>query len=190
MTWLTPWLAGIAAGIAIPSLVILYFLKLRRRDVEISTTLLWKKAIEDLQANAPFQRLRRNILLLLQLLALGAALVAVGQPQIKGDSPVGAKHVILIDRSASMSALDAKNEGGEMVSRLDKELSRLYVYASMLSDEDTRDSTAQGKQQEMQQLYARFGAEASFVEPEIVKMGSGATEKALATEPRLSSHVF
>src|SRR6185436_2238850 len=119
MTWITPLLAGIAAAIAIPSLIILYFLKLRRRDVEISTTLLWKKAIEDLQANAPFQRLRRNILLLLQLLALGAALVAVGQPQIKGDSPVGAKHVILIDRSASMSALDAKNEGGETVSRLD-----------------------------------------------------------------------
>ncbi len=119
MTWLTPWLGGIAGAIAIPSLIILYFLKLRRRDVEISTTLLWKKAIEDLQANAPFQKLRRNILLLLQLLALGAALVAVGQPQIKGDSPIGARHVILIDRSASMSALDAKTDDQATASRLE-----------------------------------------------------------------------
>ena len=39
MTWATPTLAIIAAAIAIPSLVILYFLKLRRRSVEISTTL-------------------------------------------------------------------------------------------------------------------------------------------------------
>src|ERR1043165_9420000 len=110
MNWISPTTAIIAGSIAIPSLIILYFLKLRRRDVEISTTLLWKKSIEDLQANAPFQRLRRNILLLLQLLALGAALVAVGQPQIKGDAPVGARHVILIDRSASMSALDCKTD--------------------------------------------------------------------------------
>ncbi len=40
MTFLTPILAGIAAAIAIPALVILYFLKLRRRDVEVSTKLL------------------------------------------------------------------------------------------------------------------------------------------------------
>ena len=78
----------------------------------------------------------------------------------------------------------------ELMSRLDKELSRLYVYASMLSDEDTRVSTPQGMQQEMQQLYARFGAEASFIEPEVLKTGSEAIEKAIAAEPRLASHAF
>ena len=54
MTWLTPGLAAIAAMFAVPTLLILYFLKLRRRDMEVSTTLLWRKAIQDLQANAPF----------------------------------------------------------------------------------------------------------------------------------------
>ena len=44
------------------------------------------------------------------------------------------------------------------MSRLDKELSRLYVYASMLADQDTRVSEPQGMQQEMQQLFANFGA--------------------------------
>lgn len=106
MTWLTPALAGIAAAIAVPSLIILYFLKLRRRDVEISTTLLWKKTIQDVQANAPFQRLRKNILLFLQLIVLAGILAAVAQPQIHGDISTGTQRVILIDRSASMAATD------------------------------------------------------------------------------------
>jgi hypothetical protein len=111
MNWLSPALAIWIGSIAIPSLLILYFLRLRRRDVEISTTLLWKKAIEDLQANAPFQKLRRNILLLLQLLILGAAVVAVGQPTLKAQTASGVRHLILIDRSASMSAKDATVNG-------------------------------------------------------------------------------
>ena len=93
MTWATPTLAIIAAAIAIPSLVILYFLKLRRRSVEISTTLLWRKAIQDLQANAPFQKLRRNILLLLQLLALAAALFAIAQPERTVDQTSSSRHL-------------------------------------------------------------------------------------------------
>jgi len=109
MTFLTPGLAGLAAAVAVPTLIILYFLKLRRRDVEVSTTLLWRKAIQDLQANAPFQRLRRNILLLLQLLVLACVLFALAQPRIRGTQPVGTRHIILIDRSASMSALDGED---------------------------------------------------------------------------------
>lgn len=119
MTWLTPSLAAIVAAIAIPSLVILYFLKLRRKDVEISTTLLWKKSIQDLQANAPFQRLRRNILLFLQLLALAAILFGLAQPQrTDQEQAVGVKRVILLDRSASMQAIDG-GRGGESLTRLE-----------------------------------------------------------------------
>ena len=74
MQWLTPAMALIAGAMTVPLLVLLYFLKLKRTERVVSSTLLWQRAVQDLQVNAPFQRLRRNLLLLLQLLALIAAL--------------------------------------------------------------------------------------------------------------------
>src|SRR5437899_4202784 len=94
------WSALIAAAIAVPALLVLYFLKLRRREMPVSSTLLWRKAIQDLQVNAPFQRLRRNLLLLLQLLLLALLCLALSRP-VANFTPGAAKlTVILIDRSA------------------------------------------------------------------------------------------
>ena len=73
----------------------------------------------------------------------------------------------------------------ELTTRLSKDFSRIYVYASMKSDEDTRVSTYQGMQQEMAQLGAKFGAETSFVEPETLKIDRATIDKFIAAEPRL-----
>src|SRR5215213_8214549 len=73
----------------------------------------------------------------------------------------------------------------ELTSRLSKEFSRLYVYASMTSDQDTRVSKYQGMQQEMAQIGANFGAETSFSEPEILKMDPATVTKFIDSEPRL-----
>ena len=78
----------------------------------------------------------------------------------------------------------------DTMTRLDKELSRLYVYAGMLADEDTRLSGPQGMQQEMQQLHADFGAQASYFQPEVLRMGSATIEQFLASEPRLKDYTF
>lgn len=131
MSFVNPVLAGVVAAVVIPLLLVLYFLKLRRRRVEIGSTLLWKKTIEDLQANAPFQRLRRNILLLLQLLALLAALLALAQPVL--DSELGSaagRHIILLDRSASMNATDV-----EAGTRLDEAKRRAIALIESLRGE-------------------------------------------------------
>lgn len=118
MIWATPMLAGLVAAIAIPSLVILYFLKLRRIPREVSSTLLWKKSIQDLQANAPFQKLRRNLLLFLQLLILGLILLALAQPRSTANAGAGRKLVILVDRSASMRAVDGDLSQSSPMTRL------------------------------------------------------------------------
>ncbi len=81
-------------------------------------------------------------------------------------------------------------EALELQANLTKEISRLYVYASMLADEDTRVSEPQGMQQEMQQFYANFAAQGSYMEPEILKAGAPAVEKLIAAEPRLKNYAF
>jgi hypothetical protein len=131
------WGAALAAaGIALPTLLILYFLKLRRREMPVASTLLWKKAIQDLQVNSPFQRLRRNLLLLLQLLMLLALLLAFSRPVTRYHPPPGARSVFLIDRSASMSATDmdgktrldeAKRRAKDMVDSMNKDSSATVI---------------------------------------------------------------
>jgi oligoendopeptidase F len=78
----------------------------------------------------------------------------------------------------------------ELSSRLAKDFSRLYVYASMTSDQDTRVSTYQGMQQEMAQVGATFGAETSYMEPEILKLDASKVESFISSEPRLKVYTF
>jgi hypothetical protein len=99
MAWAV--LAGIPVGI-----IALYFLKLRRRPVQVPSTLLWRKSLEDLHVNSLFQRLRRNLLLFLQLLAVLLAMVALLGPRVRGTAGQGQRYVIAIDNSASMAATD------------------------------------------------------------------------------------
>lgn len=106
MTFLEPMTGIIAAGVAVPLLLALYFLKLRRRPVRVSATFLWQQASRDMQANVPLRWLRFNWLLLLQLLALGCLVVAAARPTVPSSDGGGAKTVLLIDASGSMAALD------------------------------------------------------------------------------------
>ena len=74
--------------------------------------------------------------------------------------------------------------------QVDKELSRLFVYASMHSDQDTRDATHQGMKQEMTELAAKVSAAGSFLEPEILRVPSVTVEAYISMEPRLQVHRF
>lgn len=90
---------------AIP-LVILYFLKLRRPRFEVPSLVLWQSVLNDQRVNSPFQKFRRNLLLLLQLLLLALVILALMQPFIPADAGTSEYLPLLIDNSASMGALD------------------------------------------------------------------------------------
>lgn len=105
MNFLSPF-ALLLATLSVP-LLLLYFLKVRRRQMRVSSLLLWAPALRDREASTFFQRLQRDPLLILQILALLALTAALARPAVNVMGQ-GAKRVaIVMDTSASMRAADA-----------------------------------------------------------------------------------
>jgi hypothetical protein len=96
---------GLLAAVP-PLLVLLYFLKLKRRPLEVPSTFLWRRAIEDLHVNSIWQRLRQNLLLFLQLLFIALLAFALLRPGWQGTKLNDSRLIFMIDTSASMAASD------------------------------------------------------------------------------------
>src|SRR5439155_25145664 len=106
MNTLVWWQWGLL-GLVPPAIIALYFLKLRRQPLEVPSTYLWSRAIEDLHVNSLWQRLRQSLLLLLQLLLIAIIALTLLRPGWSGTKLEGKRFVFLIDTSASMAATDA-----------------------------------------------------------------------------------
>ena len=108
MNWismLSPWQWVILLAIP-PAVLSLYFLKLKRKQLAVPSTMLWRKAVEDVHVNSIWQRLRKNLLLLLQLLFLALLILACLRPGWSGQNRIGERRIYIIDNSASMQATD------------------------------------------------------------------------------------
>ena len=103
---------GLPAAIALfcipPLIILLYFLRLKRKPIAVPSTFLWKKSVEDLHVNRLMQWMRRNVLLLLQLLTVLTFLYAALGPRTHGAVTGGRHYILMIDNSASMNATDVK----------------------------------------------------------------------------------
>ena len=120
-----------------PAIIALYFLKLRRLPLEVPSTYLWKRSIDDMHVNSLWQRLRRNLLMFLQLLLVGLAILALLRPGWQGSRLEGQRFIFLIDNSASMSATDvndapsrlskAKQLAEGLVNQMDSGMSAMII---------------------------------------------------------------
>jgi len=103
--------ASAVFALALPAILLLYLLKRRYPENEIASHLLWRRALREQEANRPWQRLRRSLLLLLQLLAAACLVFALMRPLIPARASSGAPVVIVVDRSASMTAAASRGSG-------------------------------------------------------------------------------
>src|SRR5574337_1363585 len=100
MNFLAP--AGFVFAAAIPVVVVFYLLKRKRVVKLVSSTLLWQKFLAETQASAPFQRLRKNWLLILQLILLTLAILALARPFFPTKAKPVQLRIIILDASGSM----------------------------------------------------------------------------------------
>jgi Ca-activated chloride channel family protein len=87
-------------------IIAMYLLKRRRDEVAVSSVYLWERVVQDMEANAPWQKLRRNLLLLLQLLFLLAAIFGLARPFLLTAGAAGQSLIVVVDTSVSMGAND------------------------------------------------------------------------------------
>jgi Ca-activated chloride channel homolog len=104
MSFLAP--GAFFLGLLLPVIVALYLLKLRRTEREVPSTFLWRRMVRDVEANAPWQKLRPNLLMILQLLFLLALIFALARPFTWSNGVGGQAAIIILDTSASMAATD------------------------------------------------------------------------------------
>src|SRR5882757_1431775 len=104
MNFLAPLAFAFAASI--PVVIVFYLLKRKRVVKLVSSTLLWQKFLAETQASAPFQKLRRNWLLFLQILLLILAVLALSRPFFATKARSSELRVLILDASASMQSTD------------------------------------------------------------------------------------
>jgi Ca-activated chloride channel family protein len=128
MSFLAP--AGFAFAAAIPVVVLFYLLKRKRVVKLVSSTLLWQQFLAETQASAPFQKLRKNWLLILQLILLSLVILALARPYFSARTQPAQLRVIILDASASMQAAD------ETPSRFEKARGEALKWVDSLANND------------------------------------------------------
>lgn len=124
MGFLAP--VALAFSAIIPGIVALYFLKLKRREREVSSTWLWRPILRDRQANSLWQKLRVSLLLLVQILAALALILATTHPFVIVKAATAGNTVILLDATGTMQATDvapsrfaaAKEEARKLIGQM------------------------------------------------------------------------
>lgn len=108
----------------LPVVIFLYFLKQKTKDQSFSSLYLWREMYQNIRVRNPFEKWKRNILLLLQILILLLLIIALTSPYLKRGSHAYDHVVLVIDNSGSMNGIYQENKSRLSVA---KEKAKDYV---------------------------------------------------------------
>ena len=104
---------GFIALLSVPAIILMYILKQKFKKREVSSMVLWNKAITQSEGHKWRQKLKKNTLMFLQIAAAVLASLALANPFISAGGE-RLNYIFVVDTSFSMAAED---ENG---SRLEK----------------------------------------------------------------------
>lgn len=111
---------GAWAFLGLAAILALYMLKRRFEEHEVPSTYLWRRMLADQNANRPFQKLRKNLLMVLQLAVVALLALALMHPATKGLA--GGDYVLIFDTSLSMRADGRMEQAKERALRMVDEM--------------------------------------------------------------------
>ena len=108
--------------LTIPPVIMLYILKRKYKEEVISSSLLWKEVYKNTRANTPWEKFKKNILLLLQIIIILSVILALMSPFISIGGKSYKNVIMVIDNTASMNTIyDDSNSRLEQGKTLAKE---------------------------------------------------------------------
>ncbi len=86
----------------IPVIILMYLLKQKAPELPVPSVFLWKELYNNRESDTPWEKLKKNILLILQLITVVVLVFTLMDPYINAETKSEGAVALLIDNSASM----------------------------------------------------------------------------------------
>lgn len=115
--------------VLIPVIILLYMLKQKAKEYPFSSSMLWKKIMNNIEATTPWEKLKKNLLMFLQILTVLLLVFTLMAPYLKHGGRIYDNVIIVIDNSASMGIAYNTDH-----SRIEEAKKRACDYVDSLSE--------------------------------------------------------
>lgn len=123
------YLWPLALLILVPIIIILYMLKQKAEDHRFSSIMLWQEAYKNIEAKKPWEKLKNNLLMYIQILTVVGLILALMAPYLKSGGNAYSNVLIVLDNSGSMNY-----SYNEEKTRFEEEIDRATSYIDTLGD--------------------------------------------------------
>lgn len=91
--------------VLIPGIILLYILKQKSEDKDISSLSLWRETYKNIEVSKPWEKLKNHLLMYLQIAVVLGLILGLAGPYIMGKGEVWDSVVLVFDSSGSMNAM-------------------------------------------------------------------------------------
>ncbi len=119
----------LALLVLIPVIILLYMLKQKAKEYPFSSSMLWREIYNNIEATKPWEKLKKNLLMILQIVTVLLLIFALMAPYLKRGGRRFDNVILVIDTSASMGI-----RYNEDRTRLEEAIERACDYVDTLSE--------------------------------------------------------